>query len=75
MIPSLDKAIERAAKDADKGGRDILKVIVRTILHMNRAEDVKQLSRNWQDFVEKVRKSPATIDLVTVVESEIQEAF
>ena len=75
MIPALEKAIEKAAKDSEASGRDILKVIVRTILYMHRVEDVKQLSRNWQDFVDKVRKAPATADLVAVVESELQEAF
>lgn len=75
MIPGLEKAIEKASKDTETSGRDILKVIVRSILYMNHIEDVKQLSRNWQDFVDKVRKAPSTADLVTVVESELQEAF
>ncbi len=75
LIPAFDKVIEKAVKDMDKGGRDILKMLVRTIIYMNRAEDIKQLSRNWQGFVEKIRKSPFTIDIVTVVESELQDSF
>jgi hypothetical protein len=80
LIPCFEAALAKCGKDADKdgkdkGGKDILKVIVKTIVHLSKVEDIKQVSRKWQDFVETVRKSPTSSDVFNQVENEIHEGY
>ena len=76
MIPLFEKIIEKASKDsaADKGGRELLKIVVKASLAINKIEDVRSISRKWCEFIEKLRKSPITLDLFASLENETIDA-
>ncbi len=75
LIPLLEAALAKCAKDMDKGGKDVLKVIVKAVVHLSKVEDIKQVSRKWQEFVDTVKKSPTSADVFNQVENEIHDGY
>lgn len=74
VIPPLEKILEKGNKDGDsateKGYRELLKAAVRAILAINKIEDVRVVSRKWNEFMERSRKMPKTEELFHALENE-----
>jgi hypothetical protein len=75
LILPLEKIIEKSTKDAEteKGNREMLKSTIRAIISINKIDDVRSISRKWNEFVEKHKKSPKTSELFLAFENETHD--
>jgi hypothetical protein len=74
IIAPLDKILEKATKDgegsAEKGNREMLKTTLRAMIAIHKIEDVRAISRKWNDFMEKSKKNPKLVELFHSFENE-----
>ncbi len=77
IITPLEKILEKGAKETEsteKGYRELLKSTVRAIIAINKIDDVRVISRKWNEFVERSRKSPKAEELFHAFENETNDA-
>src|SRR4051794_17011757 len=77
LVEPLDKIVNKKInKDATTAGpeteraNELIKSGLRAILALNRLEDVGSISRKWNEFVERVKKSESNAAFLVSIENE-----
>jgi hypothetical protein len=53
-----------------RGNREMLKTTLRAMIAINKIEDIRAISRKWNDFMEKSKKNPKLVELFHSFENE-----
>ncbi len=77
LVEPLDKIVNKkinkdtmAAGPETERAFELIKSGLRAMLALNRLEDVSSISRKWNEFVERVRKSEQNAAFLLAIENE-----
>ncbi len=60
IIPAFDKI----------SNKDLLKVFVKAVLTIDTIEEVKSISRRWNEFMDRLKKNPVTAEYIVQIQNE-----
>jgi hypothetical protein len=75
LIPLIEAALSKACSNVEKGERDVLKVMVKAILQLDKLDDGNQARHKWQTFLSNAKKHAVLTTLFSQLENELSESY